>query len=448
MLLKAECQSTKSGLDTLFVNGVYFHSKYDPLREAKRLAVENSSASIVILLSPGLGYLTHALESQRVFAIERHQQINDLSKKSDSLVGLSSDQIFDWAYANDELLLGKVRVISGVSLDEDAAYYADAAKAIQRAIEKRAEEELTCTSFEKIWVGNIQENSKRFPKANWISELDGTLEGKTAIIFAAGPSLENDLRQLSKYLSEENTRRNSMTIFSVDSALPAAIANQISPDFCISIDPQPVKALSLEQLDDVPLIASVLSPSAVLGSARRCFLFTQGHPDESKYEIPAQASRLDTGGSVATAAVILALRWGAEKIVLLGQDLSLVSGQMHSRGVPDHLMGVASAGRFSTVELSWGSDAKASHTRNVPGVGGTTVLSTPSLDSFRHTIQEIAAQNPNVEIISTSPRGAEITNVTHVSLFDALKVVGKLAEEISCRENLGRIQNPDGVVTA
>ena len=30
-------EKTKSGLDNLLINGIYFHSKHDPLVEAKRL---------------------------------------------------------------------------------------------------------------------------------------------------------------------------------------------------------------------------------------------------------------------------------------------------------------------------------------------------------------------------------------------------------------------------
>lgn len=405
-------QKTPSGHDTLVVDGRFFHSRHDPVREAERAAKDADGAAVVFVLSPGLGYLPGAVKAGRVVCVERHAEIAAIAPELKARVHPSPDELHALALDLPEIDKGRIAVLLGAHRDEDAEYYQSLREAITRAVEKRAEEILTVRGFSALWEENLLANAQRFPAARWITDLDRSLIGRTAVLVAAGPSLETDLPALARMRS----KAADATFIACDSALPALLSAGITPDLCITIDPQPVKARSLAALGHIPLVASVLSPPRVLACAKVLYLYGQGHPSESAHGVPKRAIVAEPGGSVATAAAVLALRWGAARIIFVGQDLALPDGRLHVRDAPDHLAALEQSLRFRSIEDAWSANARRHRARRVPSVDGGMVWTTPALDSYRIFLESLAKGHPDVGFFRTSRRGAKMEHVTPLGL--------------------------------
>lgn len=421
---EARREATASGHDTLVVDGRFFHSRYDPRKEAARAAAEARGAALVFLLSPGLGYLADELRNARVVAIERHPEIAALSSCK-PLVDPSPEDIYQLAFGIEDLRTGRVAILAGACLEEDADWYGEIRAAILRAIDKRAEEAITVRGFAALWSANLAANAALVRRSRWITDLDGTLAGRTAVILAAGPSLEPDLPVLAAH---QKTSRPQPVVIAVDSALPMARALGVRVDLCVSIDPQPVKAVALAGLGETPLVASVLSPPAILAAARHLYLFGQNHPDESSLPVPPAAVLAEPGGSVATAAVVLAVRWQAAALVLVGQDLAFLDGRMHCREAPSFSQALAALHRFSALEQTWARPVPGKP-RWITSNDGGRLPTTPALDSYRLFLEKLAQTSPHVKCFTTSLRGARIEGFSAISLADCLQGIAGPADD-------------------
>lgn len=448
---------TPSGAETVEADGILLHSRYDPRKEAARVAAEAAAATHVVVLAPGLGYVPAALAGRRLLLVERHAALDALAREralpgadADGSVRLVAptpeevrDRVLDWEGVES----GHVAVLTGTTLPSDAGYYDAIRSAVVRAIEQRAEELATVRGFAGTWERNLATN------ASWIAAANGTpssagprpprrlrlaapgdadvrwldvealgWRGRVVAVLAAGPSLVDDLPALAEACDARPGRDGAAlrppVVLAVDSALPATLAAGLAPDAVATIDPQPVKASCLDALGGIPLIASVLSPPEVLARAERLRLFGQGHPGEADAGVPPRAVFREIGGSVATAAVAVAVAAGASALLLIGQDLAVADAGdpsaaarmpvTHAGGTHFERRVLEDLGRFSGGARSVLRRRAPSNLRRVPAVDGGTVATTPVLDGYRHWLREFAASRRDVLFIQTSRRGAAI----------------------------------------
>lgn len=448
--------STPSGRDTLEVDGTLLHSRYDPLKEASRQVAAAGTATHVIVLSPGLGYICDALPGRRFLLIERHAAIAAQDPGRPRLVAPDAAEVrrrvLDW----EGLEEGRLAVLLGSAHPDDDGYYEDLRVAVVRAVEMRAEEVATVRGFAATWEANLKGNrrwigaangavlgSRSGPDVQWLLPDRLGWRGRIVAVLAAGPSLAADLPILAELCAasgrsaegadpEDGLGGRAPIIVAVDSALPAALAGGVVPAAVVSVDPQPVKAICLADLGGVPLLASVLSPPDVLSRAHRLLLFGQGHPGEREAGVPAPAVLDDIGGSVATAAAAIAVRAGARAVLLIGQDLAVPepvagAGWTHVGGTHFERSLLYALGRFSGGVAGLLRRAVPSNLRRVPAVGGGTVATTPVLDSYRQWLRELAERTPGVLFVQTTRRGASI-GIPARPLPEALQIAAEATD--------------------
>ncbi len=87
----------------------------------------------------------------------------------------------------------------------------------------------TIGKFAKLWVENIIKNLKKTNKIYPINVLKNSANGKLAVIAAAGPSLQNCIKDIK-------ANRNKLTIFAVNKVFDYLIAQGITPDFAVFLD--------------------------------------------------------------------------------------------------------------------------------------------------------------------------------------------------------------------
>jgi hypothetical protein len=427
--LRVDRVDTPSGRPTITVNGTLMHSRYDPVREAERQAAEIGDASVLVLLSPGLGYLADAAKAGARLIIERHPEIAALRPDLPILVAPRPQTVEEALGELPGWETGRIAIYSGVTLEDDRAWYDEIRGAVERAMDRRVEEVATTRAFADLWERNLAGNSGLFREAgrvkeiSWIPRIAHRFSGRAVIVLAAGPSLAGDLEVLARWRVSGRAPYAEWLadplVLAVDSALPAALAAGIRPDACVTIDPQPVKAGSLTGLGDIPLLASVLSPPAILQRASELYLFGQGHPSEARYGIPTAAIVGEIGGSVATAAATLAVRYGATAVVLSGQDLAITEGITHVKGTHHERGIVEGLNRFGSQESALRRTSSIRRLRRRPGVDGTEVATTPVMDSYRLYFEDLAGRHPAVRFVQTSPHGLRI-GVEHAAIGELL----------------------------
>ena len=381
-----ELERAKDGNYTLKYDGKYIHSKYNPVKEGKQFLNNNDDLlqkNKILLYGIGLGY--HIIELLKkytgiIYIFEWNEDIIEYCKKVNG-------QIFENS---------NVKLISG----KDKSFYRKLAELLNQVGDilihrqslytiKESNEELYnllndfSTRKQLIEINkktsykydeNYEKNRKgKYSQLNEFVKLIKNIH-KPIAITAAGPSLDSQL----KYLKEN---RNKFIVFTVGSALRTVIESKIYPDAIFLIDGSSEmkrQFIGFENLN-VPLCFSAYASNeavAIYNGPKYIF----NDKDDSKYEV-------DTGGSVAVAALSIAVKCNPKEIIFLGQDLALIEGKNH----------VDSYKKMH-------NDRKDCEYRliEVDGVDGEKVKTMRVYILFRNSIEKIIKANTNIRFINCS----------------------------------------------
>lgn len=116
----------------------------------------------------------------------------------------------------------------------------------------------TGTTYMKLWFENAKKNKKLVTKCGWaIPEMQGTLEGKTAIILGGSPAIENQLEVLKGMQHDPD-----FILIGIHSGLRFMLKNGIKPKYVFIADADPDvarfwKDMDMAQTKDITLISSV-----------------------------------------------------------------------------------------------------------------------------------------------------------------------------------------------
>lgn len=328
---------SRSGLPNVEVGGIPYHSPYNPLREAQKFynAYPVENADVVLHFGWGLGYAGEILrgrikDSAKVVVFEpdeelfkaslaqmdNHQVLQDARFRF--VVGRRVRQFFDeWTLEgcrdNDEFLWlawpAAVR-LDGPALDHLMSRF-------KVRLRDRAANLLTHFQNGAMYFENVLANFEYQSGAD-AGLLFGRFTGVPLVIVSAGPSLDRNVREL---IGTENR----CFILSVDTALRPLLAAGIVPHAVVVADPTELNARHVAGA--IPPSTYLIAEQAVHGSAMqaasRRFLFGLGlFPDPLFKKFGFAKSRLEVWGSVATAALDLACRMGANPVIFAGQDFA------------------------------------------------------------------------------------------------------------------------------
>jgi hypothetical protein len=337
---------TRSGTSVPYIDiegrYVYLHSKFDPEREAIRLADQYNRPGFYAFLGLGAGFgisaLVNAGRVTRGIIVEYDSSMlrgilelidmtHILGDRRLRLFIDPTESELDEALASSYVpsVTGDfVSVPLRGRIDMDPLKFQGAADSIRSSIGIISDDYSVQSFFGKRWFSNIVRNlessAKPTPPIGPIRE---------AMVTAAGPSLEAHFDDIA-------SRPPKTYLIATDTSLRALLDRGIRPDAVISIDCQHISYyhFSLGLPDQTSLFIDLASPTTVTRLASKPYFFSSGHP-LSRYI----ASRfrafpvIDTsGGNVTHAAVSLAAYLGAESIQLYGADFSYPFGKSYARG--------------------------------------------------------------------------------------------------------------------
>lgn len=284
--------------------------------------------------------------------------------------------------------------------------YRDFVNCIQFRIEKIRSNAATAKAMGKEAVINNIRNMK-YLKDSYCGDSFIHLFPKDmpAIIVAAGPSLEKNIKQLRE-------AKGKALIVCVDSAVKYVLREGIVPDFLVCVDPKK----PLDRFDgnasikEIPLVVSLDTNYKVLDLLDGCdVIFASGDNDyvSSLYALAGHnLPRLRSGGSVATLAFSLCRYWGFTTIILVGQDLALTKNQMYA------------GGKELSVE-QWEDKLV-----KVEDVFGETIYSPKDYYTYLRWFEQEISIHPELTVIDSTEGGARIKGSVVMPLSESLQAYG------------------------
>ena len=399
----------KENEDEAFANGqlFYLHSSVNPEREARFLADSLKQAEDYIVFGMELGY--HVLE-----LLNRHQSASVCVFESNIYMLYMAFTYIDWTtyiangrmrvvYNDDpkQLVSELSRQFAEMKNAELLVYY-PAIKMIEDAQTRQLLEDFFVTTSSMREQGSLLDsNFEVISKLNLpeCGELKDIFKDKAVVIVGAGPSVDSQLDSLRKY-------RDKITVFATGHITRKLVNEGITPDAVIITDPQPLmyKQIDGVNLKDIPMILLSTASSSIVEyyNGPIYVAYQSGYAPAEIKAGKIGSTLFETGGSVTTTALDIALRFGAGKIIFVGVDLAYTGGYSHALG----------EGR------------KVENTdvlRQVRSNTGGMVYTSKNLDIYRKWIERRLEGVRNTEVYNTGD-GAEIKGTVWVKHFMSLRL--------------------------
>jgi 6-hydroxymethylpterin diphosphokinase MptE-like protein len=319
-----------------------------------------------------------------------------------------------------------VRATTGADADE-VQRTVDAAK---QALSDLRIHRNTVRAFSRTWIEQGTANLPAISRWPSVASLDGEFRGVPMVIIAPGPSLANNIAQI-----RELQGRAIITAFS--HSLKPVLAAGIVPDLILTVDPQDVRYhfAGCDLSRSCLVNAATVHPSLFeLSAARFVTLSANCAIDDWIFDGLGENALVPGGGSVATSAFSLALRWGCDPIIFVGLDLSFPGGAYYvgtssdggARARVDNgiVRVVGWSADFRAMKAQGGPSAAAERAVELPGWDGGTVPSSFMFALFHRWFVDRMKFVEGTTVYNCTEGGAYIDGMQHRALSE---VISKLA---------------------
>ena len=398
-----EILKCKDGNNTMKINGVLQHSRYDVKKEANNFYkqnIENFKGNKLIIIGLGLGY--HVLEtlkniddSVRIKVFEYNKEVYKFAKHYGVL-----DEILK--FSNVEIIINDILSSFAKELEknDDVILYKASIKALKDEKLKNILMDFD-VSRKAILSGNdlLKENYVANKKTNYkyIDEFIANFKSEKILVLTAGPSLDYEIENIKKYSKD-------ITIICVGSALRTLMKNKIKPDAVVIIDGQEVvkdQIRDFENKNIALLFLNTASRWAVESFNGSKYMFFNEKREESTFSIT-------TGGTVGLAALSIAKECEAKKIIMIGQDLAVINKKTHTISFEE---------TYNVIN----SVDKARYNKFVEGINGEKLYTDLTYLYFKRKIESFISLNKHIKFINCG-RGAKIEGTLNKEFIEAIKL--------------------------
>ena len=267
----------------------------------------------------------------------------------------------------------------------------------------------TIARFSKKWLLNTLRNISTVNNSSvsMLSDLENKFIGQTALIVAAGPSLNENIEKIK-------ANRDKFVIFAVNKVLRTLEANGITPDFAVCLDASAISA-TYTGLEDycakINCISDLKSDAAILLSSFKKHFLTFSETDfivKKLINFNKSFKTYELGGSATTMALVLASKLGFSKIVFTGLDLAFKNDIMYSTG---ETVNKAPNGQIIT-----GNSTK--NLVKVKSVTGGMVSTRDDYAAFINHFETLIKDLGIKEVYNTTSFGAAIEGMKNVAFDD------------------------------
>ncbi|MGE7110299.1 motility associated factor glycosyltransferase family protein [Lysinibacillus sp. NPDC047702] len=433
---QVEVLESKLGMPTLQVEvddkKLMLHSKYNPIQEAERfidsLKERIENAEHILFYGVGLGYhvryFCEQFPEKLVSAYEPITDIANLCLKLQSRTGFPKEKLVHFLTEDKEnslqenlqqlreLVHRKFIIITlpvyerlfSVTTEQFNQSFRDFLLMVGNDM-------ATIAKFSRRWTVNALMNLPHTLKdPNFLLQKKQFFKGKPAIIVSAGPSLDEELENLS-YIKENGLAY----IFAVGSANMTLIKHNIYPDAVITYDPQQHNYRLFEEItsrgiNSIPMIYGTTVGYETLTHYRgpKLYFVTSQDKITQKFH-KEQLPIIYDAPSVALIAMQLLNVLDVSKIILVGQNFAFKQDKFYAEGIARY-----DAEKKAISDNS--IQAKDIVTKfEVEDVHGGSVQTTSNFVQMKANM-ELYLQYVKMPVINTTNGGAAIKGTDYQSL--------------------------------
>lgn len=433
-------ENARNGLPTFKHKGKFFHSSYDPAREAAAQAEEilARKPDWALLFGLGCGHLAEALSKRgfgNVLVYEPSMEILSGVLSATDLTGVLSGASL---FADRNLFIERVRDIDGTddllcyaSAPYKAAFpdgFADFLNKVNNAHTTNQVHIKTDIDSREQWVANYFENLRHFPDHLPIDALKGALDGVPLIIAGAGPSLKKNAHLLRE-------AKGKAIIMAAITAYKPLLSHGVVPDFIIAAEkvdlPEYFAGSGIDTKTRL-ILADVSHPAMFTREVREKFVFFNPYMALSREHAGYFGSRYtpSLGGSVTTVALDIGVMLGCGPIIFIGQDLCFGEDGTHASGgvyVAQDVRMDREKGEVTIEEDYVTLKEKARSSFKLlwlKGVDGRPVASKYDWVTFHQWFENymlhLKKSSPGIKVLNATEGGAYIEGMEHLTLREAL----------------------------
>lgn len=246
-----------------------------------------------------------------------------------------------------------------------------------------------------VMLDNFENNQKLNDEP--ADNLKDRFQNKDVIITGAGPSLDNNLDYLRKFLN-----RSDAVIVCVGKAARKLISENIIPGYIVVIDAKKGTRWQTESIENtsVPLIYLSTAAHNLVSeyNGKRYIAYQEGIELSKEYAKKKKLIAYKSGGSVATFIIDYLIHMDCKRIICIGLDMGYTGDNTHADGIGRKLQNKNSL-------------------RKVEAVSGGKIYTSKTLDIYRRWIERRIENVKNIEFINASG-GARIHGMKERSLKD------------------------------
>jgi hypothetical protein len=436
---EVEVAPARTGALTLSYKGVRLHSCYDPETEAFRFAEHAGvgPGDFVLLYGFGLGYHAEALaalvgDAGQLVVLELNRAVLSAAFHLRDLRSLLSRPNVWLATAASEHEAAVVfnDYISGVfgDMPEERRHVLihtpllsvapDGHERLVNALEVIQIERSAATVHRDDAMRNLEANTDAIAESPGVARVLPALKGQPAFIVSAGPSLDEALPHLGRF-------QHQAWIIAVDTVYEALRRAGVSPDFVVSVDPQPasVEHFTFDAASPGALIFIPTAAQEVVARfpGRKLVVVQSGHSLLLSVEdLIAAKGVTDSGGSAACVALDLAVRHGVSRLLFVGQDCAFPDWKVYSANLARNRHWVDEINRFGTLEQFHRTMAYLAKVVHVTDRYGAPVPTHQSLYSYLRELERIVKKHPGCRFYNFLSRGASIRGASDIQFVEEL----------------------------
>ncbi|MFF5996813.1 DUF2920 family protein [Lysinibacillus sp. KU-BSD001] len=404
---------TKKGLPTIVLGGYLLHSKYDPIKEAEKIAEkEIEEGYLHVLFGYGYGYVAQALKAKlkdapllvyepAMSGIEKIMTVDGVTVISEKKLFQEQVRAYHDEYDTNMKLICSPNYDKlfpmeqrNINLIVKESYLADQMR------------RNTISFFSDIWQRNVRHNLQYLNGAESLNDLHKRYT-QPVIVASGGPSLTKQLPLLKKIADQ-------VVIIAAGSTTKSLLAAGIEPDYVLTIDGAPINYdLHFKDLEigKTKLITALSSHYKITEMYQNNLYFYGMEIEDTildycEEKLGIKIPIMLNGGSCAHTALHVATFISSGPVALIGQDLAFTNNQTHA----------ANNAGYVKIDENW---LIRNHAYEVEGYNGDKVYTDLTFNSMRQQFEEIyVVLKDNHVIYNCTEGGSKIEGMPQKTFQD------------------------------
>lgn len=427
-------KSKQNNINSIKINNIYLHSRYNPVEEAKKIADSSyKKNNLHILFGFGLGYIANSLlnklsNSDKLLIVEPNINLFKLAierpenqelVKNENVqicIGLDSSNLEYHLNSYFQTYMGRFTIITSPNYTK---LYPDFYKIFLEKTKEHLMMEVinnnTRHIFSHQWQENFISNLYTAFSAHNLENIKGKLNCPV-IITSGGPSLSKQLSLLKKF-------KDRALVICAGSTINSLLKEDIIPDLIVTVDGGEPNYNHFKNIniDHIPLVYPLIVHKGIplMHKGEHIVFNISDHKNTNIWTNKLLSKKLgvvQTGHSVANFCFDIALQISNGPICIIGQDLAYSNNESHAAGNYG----------FSIIDNNKKKQRKMFHTEGYYGDNVLTDYVFHGMKTgFEHQLLKLRENECNKPVYNSTEGGVKIKGFEQISFNEFINTFCK-----------------------